>query len=78
MKIYFTINAGLFIRGSIRSQLDNSKAKLEYWYPGCRVLLTERKGLCESEFYFEANNLPEKAETHMKSWYSKIKQICNG
>jgi len=50
MKVFFEIEAGVLNRSSIRTQLNNSKEKLQYWYPGCRVLLTEDKGLFESSF----------------------------
>ena len=77
MKIYFTIEAGLLNRGNIRTQLQNSKSKLEYWYPGCQVLLTESKTLFDSEFYFEAKNLPDSAKDHMSNWLQKLKEISN-
>jgi hypothetical protein len=47
MKVFFEIEAGLFNRASVRTQLNNSKEKLKYWYPECRVLLTEDKTLFE-------------------------------
>lgn len=77
MKIYFTIEAGLLNRRSVRNQLENSKSKLQYWYPGCCVLLTENKGLFESEFHFEAKNIPDSAKDHMTGWLKKLKQISN-
>ena len=77
MKVYFTIEAGLLNRSNIRCQLQNSKEKLKYWYPNCRVLLTEDKGLLESQFYFEANDLPDTAKSHMEDWLSKMKRIAN-
>jgi hypothetical protein len=76
MKLFFEIEAGLFNRGSIRTQLNNSKAKLQYWYPGCRVLITEDKNLLESKFYFEANDLPDSAKPHMEKWLSDMKKIA--
>ena len=77
MRIYFTITAGMLNRASVRTQLNNSKSKLEYWYPGCKVLLTESKGLLESEFYFEADNLPLESERQMKNWLNKLKKLSN-
>lgn len=76
MKVYFTIEAGLLNRASIRRQLNNSKEKLKYWYPGCRVLLTENKTLFESQFYFEANGLPDSAGPQMEEWLSRMKRIA--
>lgn len=76
MKVFFEIEAGLFNRSSVRTQLQNSKAKLEHWYPGCRVLLTEKKDWFESSFYFEANDIPDSAHQHMKDWLDKIKKIA--
>jgi hypothetical protein len=77
MKFYFTLTSGCFSRNNIRQQLNNSKSKLEHWYPGCRVLLTENKGLFESEFYFEAIEMPNTAEKHMREWVNKLKQLSN-
>ncbi len=76
MKIFFEIESGLLNRGSVRTQLNNSKEKLQYWYPGCRVLLTEDTGLFESKFYFEANNLPDSAKSHMEKWFSDMKKVA--
>jgi hypothetical protein len=75
MKIYFTIEVGLLNRGSVRTQLNNAKNKLEFWYPECEVLLVEDKGLFDSEFYFEANKLPDSAKNHMQDWLNKMKKI---
>ena len=75
MKVYFNLTSGCFIRSIIRQQLNNSKAKLEHWYPNCRVLITENSGLFESNFYFEADELPNSAEKHMREWVDKIKQL---
>lgn len=77
MKFYFTLTSNCFSRSNIRQQLNNSKSKLEYWYPGCRVLLTENKGMFESEFYFEADEMPNTAEKHMREWINKLKQLSN-
>jgi hypothetical protein len=76
MKIFFEIESGLLNRGSVRTQLNNSKSKLQYWYPGCHVLLTEDKGLFESKFYFEANELPDSAKSHMEKWLSDLKKVA--
>lgn len=76
MKFYFSIEAGLFDRPSIRQQLENSKAKILHWYPYSRVLITETKGLFESEFYFEACDLPDSAKSHMKQWLDKLKSLA--
>ena len=78
MKVYFELEVGMLNRSSVRTQLDNSKAKVEYWYPGCRVLLTESKSLFESNFYFEVDNLPDSAKSHMEDWLDKLKRITNG
>ena len=75
MKVYFNLTSGCFSRSNIRQQLNNSKAKLEHWYPNCHVLLTENSGLFESNFYFEADELPNSAEKHMREWVDKIKQL---
>ena len=75
MKVYFNLTSGCFSRSNIRQQLTNSKAKLEHWYPNCRVLITENSGLFESNFYFEADELPNSAEKHMIEWVDKIKQL---
>lgn len=77
MKLYFTIEAGFLNRGNIRSQLQNSKEKLQYWYPNCRVLLTEDKGLLDSQFYFEVNDLPDTAKSHMEEWLTRMKRIAS-
>ena len=76
MKFYFNIEVGFFYRHSIRQELENSKAKILHWYPGSRVLITETKGLFESEFYFEAIDLPDSAKNHMKQWLDKLKSLA--
>lgn len=78
MKMYFELEVGLLNRSSIRTQLNNSKAKVEHWYPGCRVLLTEDKNWFESRFYFEVDNLPYSAKSHMEGWLYELKRIANG
>lgn len=77
MKFYFTIEAGLLNRGNIRTQLQNSKEKLKHWYPHCRVLLTEDKTFFESQFYFEADDLPDTAKAHMQEWLDRLKRIAS-
>ena len=77
MKMYFELEVGLLNRSSVRSQLNNSKAKVEHWYPGCRVLLTEDKSFFESKFYFEVIDLPDSAKPHMEHWLSKMKKVAN-
>lgn len=77
MKINFELKVGLLNRSSIRTQLNNSKAKVEHWYPGCRVLLTEDKNWFESRFYFEVDNLPDSAKLHMEHWLDKLKKISD-
>jgi hypothetical protein len=77
MKIYFELEVGLLNRSSVRTQLNNSKAKVKHWYPGCRVLLTEDKNWFESKFYFEVDGLPDSAKSHMEDWLSKLKKIAS-
>jgi hypothetical protein len=76
MKFYFELEVGLLNRSQVRTQLNNSKSKLEHWYPGCRVLLTENKNWFESKFYFEANDIPDDAKSHIENWLNKIKKIA--
>ena len=76
MKMYFELEVGMLNRSSVRTQLNNSKAKVQHWYPGCRVLLTENKNWFESRFYFEVDNLPDSAKSHMEHWLSKLKTIA--
>ena len=76
MKFYFSIEVGFFDRPSIRQQLENSKSKILHWYPDSRVLITETKGLFESEFYFEACDLPDSAKNHMQKWLDKLKSLA--
>ena len=76
MKFYFELEVGILNRSSVRTQLQNSKEKVKYWYPDCRVLLTENKDWFESKFYFEVDNLPDNAKSHMESWLNKMKQIA--
>lgn len=76
MKVHFELEVGLLNRSSIRTQLNNSKAKVEHWYPHCRVLLTENKNWFESRFYFEVDNLPDSAKSHMEHWLGKLKSIA--
>ena len=75
MKMFFELTAGVIIRSKVRQELNNSKEKIKHWYPECRVLLTESKGWIESEFYFEADNLPDHAEKKMRSWIEQIKSM---
>lgn len=77
MKVYFTLEAGMLYRSNVRQNLINSKHKLEHWYPGCKVLLTENKTFFESSFYFEADNLPDSAKPHLENWMNTIKSLCN-
>ena len=77
MKMYFELEVGMLNRSSIRTQLNNSKAKVEHWYPGCRVLLTEDKNWFESKFYFEVDNLPDSAKSHMEDWLNNMKKLAN-
>ena len=76
MKFYFELEVGILNRSSVRTQLQNSKEKVKYWYPDCRVLLTENKDWFVSKFYFEVDNLPDNAKSHMESWLNKMKQIA--
>ena len=77
MKIYFELYVGLGCRSSVRQQLQNSKNKINHWYPEARVLFTENKDWFESKFYFEATNLPDTAEPQMRNWLNKLKTIEN-
>ena len=77
MKVFFELEVGLLNRSSVRTQLNNSKAKVEHWYPGCRALLTENKDWFESTFYFEADGLPDTAKLHMEQWLGKLKKLAN-
>ena len=76
MKVYFEIEAGFLDRGGIRQQLQNSKAKLQHWYPGCRVLLTENSTAFASRFWFEADGIPDSAKRHMEQWLDKIRSLA--
>jgi hypothetical protein len=75
MKVFFELTAGIFIRGQVRQELNNSKEMIKHWYPECRILLTESKDWFESVFYFEADNLPADAEKKMRSWVEKIRSL---
>lgn len=77
MKLFFEIKADFLIRSNVRSQLENSKAKILHWFPESRVLLTERKGLFDSEFYFEAVDLPDSKVQWARDWLAKIKRISD-
>jgi len=73
MRIHFEIEAGVFIRNKIKQDLENSKAKIQHWYPSANVLLIEDKDWFESKFFFEAKNLPDSAENHMRQWLTQIR-----
>jgi len=75
MYIQFNITAGFLVRKSVREQLNNSKKKIEHWYPQSRVLITENRNLFDSEFYFEAVDIPDSAELEMKEWVNKLKKL---
>lgn len=76
LKISFELTAGALCRSNIRGQLNNSKSKLQHWYPKCRVLLTEQNGFFETKFYFEATNLPESAKSELLAWKKKNDELC--
>lgn len=77
LKIKFELEVGFIGRERVGNELRNSKAKLEHWYPGCRVLLTESRGWLETTFYFEACNLPESAGPTLKAWKARIEEIVD-
>jgi hypothetical protein len=33
MKVFFELTAGVFIRGQVRQELNNSKEMIKHWYP---------------------------------------------
>lgn len=70
MMVFFELTVGIGNRTWVRRALGNSKAKIEHWYPGSRVLMTESKSLLESVFYFEADGLPASAE---REWLDRLK-----
>ena len=75
MKIFFELTVGIINRTNVRQQLQNSKEKIKYWYPESKILLTENKGWLESKFYFEADKLPDGAESQMREWLDRIKSF---
>lgn len=75
MKFHLNITAGRFFRKQIREALQNSKRKLEFKYPECRVLVTEEKQFWESNFYIEGVNIPDEAAPNIKSWMNRLKNL---
>lgn len=75
-RLKFEIEAGVLNRNTVRRELENSKKKLEYWYPKCTVLLTEDKTWFESFFHFEAKNLPDESESKIRSWIRQIEEFA--
>ena len=73
MNFHFDLEAGWFVRKNVRRQLQNSKEKLEFEYPDCKVLLTENDGY----FHFQAKNIPDSEEIRMRNWIQIIKKIAN-
>jgi hypothetical protein len=39
------------------------------------VLITENKNFFDSEFYFEADDLPDNAKLEMENWLNKLKKL---
>lgn len=74
MKFKFELTAGFIVRKSIRTELNNSKLKLEYTYPNCTVTISEDKTFWDSTFKVQGTNLPDTAEveTLLRKWYKQI------
>lgn len=75
MYFKFDLIVGFTIRADVRQQLENSKKKLEFWYPGSKVLITENKDWFESKFHVEGKGFPQGSEKHLKNWFYKIENI---
>jgi hypothetical protein len=73
MKFKFELKAGILMRSSIRKELNNSKLKLEYAYPGCSVTIIEEKSILESIFKVQGINFPKESESALKNWFNQIK-----
>lgn len=75
-KFKFSIEAGILYKSQIRTELERSKAKLEYMYPGSSVTIREEKGFLESEFFIQGVNFPDtdEFETQMRNWEAKIRR----
>ena len=77
-KFKFSIEAGILYKNQVRTELERSKAKLEYMYPGSSVSIREEKGFLESEFFIQGVNFPdtEDFERTIKGWFKKIQTNC--
>ena len=78
-KFKFTMEAGCFVKAQIKRELERSKDKLEYMYPGSSVTIREEKGFFESEFFVQGVNFPDTAEfeAQIKNWERKLISASN-
>jgi hypothetical protein len=77
MTFKFDITAGCFIRSDVRQQLQNSKQKLEFWYPGSKVMIIESSDWFDSNFHVEGKDFPKEAESTLKDWFKKIEKLAS-
>jgi hypothetical protein len=79
MKFKFEIEAGFIVRNTIRTELNNSKLKLEYAYPNCSVTIHEEKTVFESVFKIQGVNLPDTDEVErvIRKWFKQIENATN-
>ena len=78
-KFKFTVEVGCFVRSQVRTELERSKDKLEYMYPGSSVTIREEKGFLESEFFVQGVNFPDTDEfkAQIKNWEKKLYSASN-
>jgi len=78
-KFKFQINVGFLIRKQSKIELERSKEKLEYYYPGSLVTIREEKNWFDSTFFVQGTNFPdtEEFELQIKNWEKKLKSCEN-
>lgn len=79
LKFKFQMIVGALYRAQVRRELNRSKYKLEYMYPGSLVTIGEEKYLLNSTFYVQGVNFPDtdEFEALIKNWERKIKLASN-
>ena len=75
MKFHTEMTAGLLLRKEVRRMLEKEKARLEFGFEGCKVMIIENKGFLESHFRFECKGLPDSMEANVRKWMRDLKRL---
>ena len=69
------MTAGLLLRKQVRKMLEKEKARLEFNFEDCKVLIIETKTFFESHFRFECKGLSDGMESNVRKWMNDLKQL---